>query len=307
MNKRLEIIGLFLVLFLAAPSLFAQNPPPRPRGDGRIAISNYHEKEVREVVYREGNRLRPEGVREIERLFRSRGDGAEHPIDLRLIELLDAIQDHFGAETVELISGYRSPAYNRSLKLEGRGVASESLHMQGLAADIHLDEITEEALFAYATSLRAGGVGIYPRYSFVHVDVGPATRTWREAAPAERILVGTENNQNPAWSAVTDRNEYARGETVQTAITNNDYRGQKLLMNVWIERYRKGQWGDQVKLVEKAASASLDPGAASAFAWTIPDDWPFGKYRLAIFASKDFSLPPISSNEFYVKRPGDGR
>ena len=252
MNKTLKIIGFFSILFLAAPPLFAQTPHPRPRGDGTITVSNYHEKEYREVVYREGGRLRPEGVKEIERLFRSRSDGMEHAIDLRLVELLDAIQDHFGAETIELISGYRSPAYNRSLKLEGRGVASESLHLQGLAADIHLDEITEEALFAYAKSLGLGGVGIYPRYSFVHVDVGPAARTWREPTSAERVLIGTENNQNPAWSAVTDKNEYVRGETVRTAITNNDYKGQKLLKNVWIERYRKGQWGDQAKLVDRA-------------------------------------------------------
>lgn len=299
--KTLNIIGFFSAILIATPCLSNPAQTPLKRGDGRLSISNYHENEYLEVVYKEGGRALTAGLKEIERIFRSRGDGGSHHIDMRLIELIDAIEDHFGADSVELISGYRSPAYNRALKLEGRGVASESLHTQGLAADIHIDEVTEEELFEFASSLKAGGVGIYPRFNFVHVDVGPV-RSWREAPATERVLVGTENNPNLAWSAVTDKNEYRRGEDVSAKITNNGYGSQRFATNVWIERYRKGKWGGEERIEKKPLSLSVGSGESTTYGWTIPEDFPHGKYRFVIFVSKDFSVPPVYSNEFYVKR-----
>lgn len=306
MNKVFNIIGFFTLAFLCVPAFADLKPPSVQRGDGRLAISNYHEKEYREILYRDKGRYLPEGMKQMESILRSRGDGSSHPIDPRLMELIDLIQDYFGAETVEIISGYRSPSYNRALKMGGRGVASESLHTKGLAADIHLDEVTEEELFAFAKLLGRGGVGIYPRFNFVHVDVGPV-RSWREAPAKERVLLGTENNPNPAWAVLTDKNEYAGGETVEVAITNNDYRKLKLIKNVWMERYRKGEWCEQAKLENKPESVSIGKGESSAYAWAIPGDHPYGKYRFVIFTSKDFSVPPAFSNEFYVKKPRGGR
>jgi len=301
MIKPLNIIAFSAIILLAASAPGAEKGLAPKRGDGKVAISNYHEKEYREIVYREGGRYLPEGMKEIERIFRSRGDGSTHPIDPRLVELIDLIEDHFEAETVELISGYRSPNYNRQLKQSGRGVASESLHTKGVAADIHLDEVTEEELFEFAKSLGRGGAGIYPRYNFVHVDTGPV-RSWREPTAKKRVLLGTENNPNPAWSAVTDKNEYRRGETVTARITNNDYGKLRLVKNVWTERYRKGCWCDRTKLEKKPKSASVKTGESIDYSWEIPEDKPHGKYRLVIFTSKDFSIPPAYSNEFFVKR-----
>lgn len=270
-------------------------------GDGKIAIFNYHENEYTEIIYQNNGKIVPDAIKQIEKIFRSRGGGATHVINPRLLELLDTIQDHFGAQTIELISGYRSPTYNRSLKMEGREVASESLHMQGLAADIHLDEVTEEDIFNYAKSLGIGGVGIYPRYGFVHVDVGPP-RAWQEANAKDRILIGTENNPNPVWSAITDRNNYMRDEELEVLITNNDYKDQRLIKNIWLEHFSKGQWGEQKQLTDKPDSKPLVPNGQINFKWQIPSDAIFGKYRLVIFANKDFSVPPAYSNEFYIKK-----
>lgn len=297
----LALFSLLAACFLAPRAIAGQS---RLAGDGKIAIYSYHEGEYLEISYREGRNYRPDALKKLSHAMRSRGDGAERAIAVRLIELLDHLQDRFGAETVEIVSGYRSPSHNRSLALEGHAVARESLHMLGQAADIHMDEVREEDLFAYIKGLGMGGAGLYPRFDFVHVDVG-SPRSWQEAAPKERVLIGTENNPNPAWAAVTGKDIYSRGETLLLTIANSDYRDRTLVKNIWIERFRRGDWCDETRLERSPAKSALPPGGSAEYEWRIPNDQPHGKYRLVIFTSRDFSVPPAYSNEFYVKRPRD--
>jgi len=297
----LSLVISLLVLSLAGHAA-AGGPKkalPELKNDGKIAIYNYHEDEYAEIVYRDKDGYRAEGLREIEHIMRSRGDGATHPIDRRLIEILDHVQDHFGAETVEIISGYRSPAYNDNLRMNGRGAARESLHKRGQAADIHIDEVPEDRIFEYVSKLGVGGVGYYPRYYFVHVDVGDA-RSWQEAPPKERVLVGTENNPNDAWCALTDKGRYAPGETVTIKLTNNGYQREQFKRNVWLEGFRKGKWSERKRIIKRGAKR-IKPGASSEIEWKIPKDQRLGKYRLTIFVDPKFEAPPVLSNEFYVR------
>ena len=57
------------------------------------------------------------------------------------------------------------------------GVASKSLHMQGMAIDIRLPDVELANLHRAALGLQGGGVGYYPVSNFVHVDVG-RVRQW---------------------------------------------------------------------------------------------------------------------------------
>lgn len=298
--KNIGILALFILFSFTLTSSRAETTKIDLKNDGRLGVYSYHLREYAEVIYKDRGRYLPEGIKQLNHIFRSR-DGKERRVDIRVIELVDHLQDHFGAETVELISGYRSPEYNRELAMEGRQVASESLHLQGLAADIHLDEVREDEIFDYVRKLGIGGAGLYPRYLFVHVDVG-SPRTWKGAVDDKRLLLGTENNPNLAWSAVTDKNIYARGEVLNVEVTNNDYAKQKPAINFWVERFRKGVWGEQVKVKVDGESKTLALGEEAKFSWQVPDDYGYGKYRLAIFASKDFSVAPVISNEFYVKK-----
>lgn len=295
---------LLLLVIIVSAGLPAQAPAfqkalPGLENDGRIAIYNFHEDEYAEIVYRDAKGYSQKGLKEIAHIMRSRGDGAERAIDVRLIELMDHIQDHFGAETVELISGYRSPAYNEFLRENGRGAARESLHKQGLAADIHIDEVDEARLHEYAKSLGIGGAGLYPRHYFVHVDLG-SPRSWIMDEKKGRELIGTGNNPNDCWGTVTDRDLYRPGDTVSIKVTNNGYESAGIVKNIWLDGFRRGKWSEKLNLA-KGGSKRLKAGKSATFEVRLPDDQRLGKYRLVIFTSKDFSVPPAYSNEFYVR------
>jgi uncharacterized protein YcbK (DUF882 family) len=59
---------------------------------------------------------------------------------------------------------------------EHSGVASKSLHMQGMAIDIRIPGRPLAGLRDIALAAQAGGVGYYPASDFVHVDVGRVRR-----------------------------------------------------------------------------------------------------------------------------------
>ncbi len=112
----------------------------------------------------------------MEHTLRCHGKSENYPISLKLIELIDYLQDHFGAEEIQIVSGYRSPEYNSKISLYSSRVAHNSLHMKGLAVDIRLPGVSKHALGSYAASLKSGGVGVYAGSDFVHIDVGPIRR-----------------------------------------------------------------------------------------------------------------------------------
>jgi uncharacterized protein YcbK (DUF882 family) len=78
---------------------------------------------------------------------------------------------------VQVISGYRSPASNAALNARSSGVATRSLHMQGMAMDIRVPGVELGQVRKAALALGRGGVGYYPQSHFVHVDVG-RVRQW---------------------------------------------------------------------------------------------------------------------------------
>ncbi|MFA5812416.1 MAG: DUF882 domain-containing protein [bacterium] len=152
--------------------------PFRYTGDGSLVVADPSTGESVSIMYRTSDGLYEDAALDaIDHTLRCHGKGEEFPISLKLIELVDNIQDHFGARKAMVVSGYRSPEYNAALKRKLSRVAHNSLHMQGLAMDIQLPGVTKARLTAYARSLKAGGVGDYTGSNFVHIDVGPV-RNW---------------------------------------------------------------------------------------------------------------------------------
>ncbi|OYX73039.1 MAG: hypothetical protein B7Y81_04880 [Caulobacter sp. 32-67-35] len=100
-----------------------------------------------------------------------------YPMNVQLFDLLADIHHKTETRTAfQIISGYRSPASNRLLSARSGEVAKRSLHMDGKAMDIYLEDVALDRLRAAALDLKRGGVGYYPDSKFVHVDVGPFRR-----------------------------------------------------------------------------------------------------------------------------------
>ena len=117
-------------------------------------------------------------IREIEHLLRDWRRNEARPIDRRLLDLLFVLQQKLGtATTFEVVSGYRSPETNAELAARNSEVAKQSQHMAGKAVDIAMKGPALMALHAEALSLKAGGVGLYSKSSFIHLDTG-TVRHW---------------------------------------------------------------------------------------------------------------------------------
>ena len=142
-----------------------------------LAFDNLHTGEKLKVDYWAEGEYIPGALSEIDRVLRDFRTGEVHQIEPKLLDLLALLRARL--ETIEplpVISGYRSPKTNAALHEASSGVASNSLHMQGMAIDIRVPGRALAAVRTAALDMRVGGVGYYPKSNFVHVDVGRVRR-----------------------------------------------------------------------------------------------------------------------------------
>ena len=93
-------------------------------------------------------------------------------VSLTLVNSLECIREHF-KKPVYINSAYRNPAYNAMI-----GGAKRSMHMYGMAADIHINGVTPEQIAEFAETIfpNSGGIGIYN--NFCHIDVRRVKSRW---------------------------------------------------------------------------------------------------------------------------------
>jgi uncharacterized protein YcbK (DUF882 family) len=119
-----------------------------------------------------------DSVREINYFMRDWRTDQQKSIDLRTVDIMAAAHNLMDVnEPYMLLSGYRSPQTNAMLRSRSRGVAKNSLHMTGQAADLRLASRSVGQMARAASACSAGGVGRYSRSNFVHMDCG-VVRTW---------------------------------------------------------------------------------------------------------------------------------
>lgn len=270
---------------------------PFPAGDGALTLYSYHLDQVLKSTYRHNGCYDESALEKINSFFRSRSDNKIHSVDRNLIELLDHLQEHFQADQIELISGYRSPELNKSLKDKGAKVAEESLHMQGQAADIHIDEVTEEAIRDYLHLLKVGGVGYYPKWDFVHVDTGDV-RKWDMPDTPGRLLIAFRKGTN--WQVTPDKNIYLPKDPISIELLNIVRSSQSLPDHVILQLFRGGKWIEHEKM--PLENHILKAGATFKIVWKPKESDPFGKFRIIIpMKEQPHYLYPLS-NELYRKR-----
>lgn len=177
-------LGMGRRRFLAAAgvSLFLPRPArANAAGVRKLSFDNLHTGEKLSVEYWIDGQYQPQALAEVNHVLRDFRTGQVHPIAPQLLDLVALVRGRLetGAP-VSIISGYRSPVTNAMLRSEHEhsGVATKSLHMQGMALDIRIAGRTLTDLHSAALAQRGGGVGFYPRSGFVHVDIG-RVRTWQ--------------------------------------------------------------------------------------------------------------------------------
>ena len=171
----------FLKLTLAGSLALAASPAGilAAQPEGRLALYNIHTGERCRITYRNSeNMYDPQALEALNHIFRCHYTGKTMPIDINVIEYLNAVDKSLNSgNEIHIISGYRSPEYNRLLMKQGRGVAKGSFHLAGRAIDFCIPGKKLSKLKETALKLRYGGVGYYPTAGFVHIDSG-RFRTW---------------------------------------------------------------------------------------------------------------------------------
>lgn len=170
MRRRLLQAGLGACTLLAMP---AANAAYSRIYEKKVSLLNMHTGERIRTAYWERGKYIPGALKEIAKVLRDHRSGERHPIDPRLLDLIQQLQYKTGSsKEFQVVSAYRSPATNAALSAQSHGVAKNSLHMQGKAVDIRLPGIPLHVLRRAAMSMHAGGVGYYPQSNFIHVDTG---------------------------------------------------------------------------------------------------------------------------------------
>ncbi len=275
----------FILLFiLILVPLTSQAEPVRYflAGDGIVQIFNAKTKAGGEIRYRlpDGSYFK-KGIEQINRVY-----GGE--ASLRLVSLLDYLQDHFQkkskAATIRVVSGYRSPRYNEGLRRKGKLAAKTSLHLEAMAADIEIDGVGGKTLWNYARSLQCCGAGYYHGKG-IHIDTGP-NRSWDETSTGVGLDLGSHNK---LVLLRTDQDIYLPGETVRLTLARiTDY-----------------PIGVRVNS-EKECRLITDRSGARSLTWKIPNDFTSkGQKKIEIeieFCQKPFPEMPdsIESNPISI-------
>jgi uncharacterized protein YcbK (DUF882 family) len=165
------------------PTPLAATPAKRvrPAEVRRAFVHNLHTGDLMDTVYYENGAYVPDALHAAMKVLRDWRSGEEHFMDPRLFDLMHRLRQKTEVRgPFQIVSGYRSAKTNALMRLRSHEVAEHSQHILGKAVDIGLEGVDLSRLHQAALSVRAGGVGYYPKSGFVHVDVGPI-RQWEEA------------------------------------------------------------------------------------------------------------------------------
>ncbi|WP_198378260.1 DUF882 domain-containing protein [Neoroseomonas rubea] len=176
--RRREVIraglGGLAALALAPATAAAQAAAGAAR---TLRIRRVQTGESFEGVYWRDGRYERDALRRLDVILRDPSMDETTPMDPRLFDVLHTIARHLDSdEHYEVISGYRAPETNAARARQSRRVSRVSLHMSGMAADVRLPGRQALGIARAAADLQIGGVGLYRRDGFVHLDCGPARR-----------------------------------------------------------------------------------------------------------------------------------
>lgn len=177
---RRGLLGVFAATaVIAAPTYSNAFGVLKGAGDiRRIRMYSGRTGESIDTIYWIEGEYIPEVLKEINYFMRDWRTGTKVKMDPRTVDIMAASHRLLDVnEPYMLLSGYRSPQTNAMLRSRSSGVARNSLHMKGQAADLRLKSRSVGQMANAAATCASGGVGKYSRSNFVHMDCGPV-RSW---------------------------------------------------------------------------------------------------------------------------------
>lgn len=178
--SRRGVLGIFAATVVAAAPTYS-NAFGLLRGAGdvrRIRMYSGRTGESLDTIYWIEGEYIPEVLKEINHFMRDWRTDDVVKMDARTVDIMAAAHSLMDvSEPYMLLSGYRSPKTNAMLRSQSSGVARNSLHMKGQAADLRLKSRSVGQMAKAAEACASGGVGRYSRSNFVHMDCGPV-RHW---------------------------------------------------------------------------------------------------------------------------------
>lgn len=179
-------LSRWLLGALAACTMMLAAPAEAEAQSRTLKMYHVHNREHISIVYRRGGSYDAAALKKLNYFFRDWRKSQPTKMDPRLLDVLWEVQRRTGGKEIHVIGGYRSPATNSMLRSRSKGVAKNSQHVLGKAADFFIPGVSLKKLRDAGLQLQAGGVGYYPRSGspFVHMDVGNV-RHWPRIGQAE--------------------------------------------------------------------------------------------------------------------------
>lgn len=301
----MKLITVLSLLAMATPVGAAEFQPFFYSGDGCLSIQC--KKGVQKTCFRDKNGdINQVGLARINRIFGAHyGDGVKgRNMSLRFLSFLDYLQDHYHGAPFKILSGFRAPKYNQSLRDKGRLAAQTSMHTEGAAADIVFPTVLSVEIFPFVKSLNCCGVGYY-HGNAIHIDTGPP-RYWDETTS------GTEKKEPQKNEKIIVQSTYDRyhaGEDIVFQLLRVTDYPVEIPVKWELVREDGGKEGGkatgraiplpvQTELATPSAKGCKnvpDRMAARQLLATLPEDLPAGKYRARLhFCSRVSDRMPAS-------------
>ena len=177
---RRGLLGAFAATLVTAAPTYA-NAAGFLRGAGdirRLRMFSARTGETIDMIYWIEGQYIPDALTEVSYFMRDWRSDEVLNIDARTVDIMTAAHNLMDcSEPYMLISGYRSPKTNAMLRSRSSGVAQNSRHLVGEAADLRLNSRSVNQMARAAQACKGGGVGRYSGSNCVHMDCGPV-RSW---------------------------------------------------------------------------------------------------------------------------------
>ncbi len=296
-SHKLIIVSHYIILCIFLSVLAHGNTKTADlHGDGRITVYSPHLNRYAQIEFRNNNVMQPNGMAMLSKFMQQKSP-EKSSIDIRLINLLDYVEDTLQTNVIELMSCYESKPLPRLP--DAKTVHMHPNHDSGHACDIRAHNISARDIAALLKQTHCCGLGLYEDQNSIHIDT-QRDHYWENVNLTKPIYYGTQHNPNHRWGLLSEQSFYQNADAIVFTITNQHSKVQHFSpKRFWIQAFHHGNWIKTRVHTVKYSGKRLKFGHSRPIKWIIPENISPGKYRfITVVNQKD--PEPVYSNEFFI-------